>query len=53
LNSVAVGGIELYDVEAVVNLNKEFPEEILLGMSFLGRLEMQHSSSQLILRKKF
>lgn len=51
LNRVKVGGIELFEVEAAV-LDGDEPHEALLGMSFLGRLEMQNESGLLRLRKK-
>ncbi|MBI3774703.1 MAG: TIGR02281 family clan AA aspartic protease [Gammaproteobacteria bacterium] len=51
LDRVKLGSIELYSVEAVV-LDSSQPQEALLGMSFLGRLEMQNEGSLLRLRKK-
>jgi len=51
LDRVKVGGIELFNVEAAV-LDGSEPHEALLGMSFLGRLEMQNEGGLLRLRKK-
>lgn len=52
LNSVKVGSIELLNVDAMV-LDIDHPMDVLLGMSFLGRLEMINSSETLVLKKKF
>ena len=52
LKSVRVGEIELRDVAALV-LNGEYPNEVLLGMSFLGRLQMERNGRSMVLRKKF
>lgn len=41
LRSVRIGGIELSDVEAVVS-DSDYPEITLLGMSFLGKLDIEH-----------
>jgi len=51
LDRVKVGGIELFGVEGVV-LDGSEPREALLGMSFLGRLEMLNEGGLLRLRKK-
>ncbi len=51
LDRVKVGGIELHNVAAAV-LDGSEPHEALLGMSFLGRLEMRNEGSLLRLRKK-
>lgn len=51
LKSVKVGAVELKNVAAVV-LDGGYPTEVLLGMSFLGQLEMQHDAKHLVLRKK-
>lgn len=51
LKSVKVGAIELRDVDAVV-IDGGYPTDVLLGMSFLGRLEMQRDATHLMLRKK-
>ena len=52
LDSVKVGGIQLRNVEAVV-LDGAQPQRALLGMSFLGRLEMQNDGQHLVLRRKY
>lgn len=52
LDSVKVGAIQLRNVEAVV-LDGPQPQEILLGMSFLGRVEMQNDGQRLLLRRKY
>lgn len=52
LKKVTVGEISLRDVDAVV-MNGALPYDVLLGMSFLGRLEMTNSGQSLELRKKF
>lgn len=50
LNKVKVSDIELRDVEGVV-VEGGFPTEVLLGMSFLGRLEMQNTGQTLVLKQ--
>jgi aspartyl protease family protein len=50
LQSVKVGPIELFGVEAIV-VDSNFPVQALLGMSFLGRLESERTPSMLVLRK--
>ncbi|HLA75936.1 MAG TPA: TIGR02281 family clan AA aspartic protease [Gammaproteobacteria bacterium] len=52
LQRVRVGDIELRDIDALV-LDGAFPTEVLLGMSFLGRLEIQHAGKVMELRKKY
>ncbi|GAB4357114.1 MAG: TIGR02281 family clan AA aspartic protease [Gammaproteobacteria bacterium] len=52
LDSVKVGAIELRNVEAMV-LEGEHPKDVLLGMSFLGRVTMTNSERALILKKKY
>ncbi len=49
LNAVKVGTIELRNVNAVVMEGKS-PEVVLLGMSFLGRITMQHEGQLLVLK---
>lgn len=49
LDRVQVGGLALDRVEAVV-LPGESPATALLGMSFLGRVDMQKEGSLLVLR---
>ena len=51
LNSVKVGNIELRNVDAVV-LEGAQPTRLLLGMSFLGRLEMLNNGNMMTLRKR-
>ncbi|MCP3665282.1 MAG: TIGR02281 family clan AA aspartic protease [Gammaproteobacteria bacterium] len=50
LNEVALGDIRLYDVRATV-LPSMLDDEVLLGMSFLKRLEMVQRGDQLVLRQ--
>jgi aspartyl protease family protein len=50
LRSVKVGPIELNDVNATV-MQGGFPTHVLLGMSFLGRLESERTPTMLLLRK--
>jgi aspartyl protease family protein len=52
LDSVKVGELELRNVGAVV-LDGNQPAKVLLGMSYLGRLEMANSGSLMTLRKKY
>jgi aspartyl protease family protein len=52
LNSVSVGGIVLYNVEASV-LFGPYPPAPLLGASFLGQLEMNRDGSRMELRKRY
>jgi aspartyl protease family protein len=51
LAKVKVGEIELRDVDAAVIVG-DSPTEVLLGMSFLGKLEIQHKEKVMELRKK-
>jgi aspartyl protease family protein len=52
LDSVKVGDITLYNVEAVVN---EAPglDVSLLGMSFLNRTQMRAEGPNLVLEKRY
>ena len=50
LDSVAVGEITLYNVAAVV-LEGAQPDSVLLGMSFLGRVEMLRQGELMLLKK--
>lgn len=50
LDSVSIGDIELRDVEATIAPQMR-GIEVLLGMSFLGRLDLIQSQGQLILRQ--
>lgn len=52
LDSVKVGELELRNVAAVI-LDGPQPETALLGMSYLGRLEITNSGRLLTLRKKY
>lgn len=52
LDRVKVGDIELTNVDSAV-LGGDFPTQVLLGMSFLNRLEMQREGTLLELRKKY
>jgi aspartyl protease family protein len=52
LRTVAVGEIELHNVEAVV-MSGAHPEEILLGMTFLGSLEIQRVGNVMKIRKNY
>lgn len=52
LRKVTVGGIELQNISAVV-MSGPHPEKTLLGMSFLGQLEIQRNSNMMKLRKKW
>jgi aspartyl protease family protein len=52
LNSVKIGEIELRNVEAGV-IEGSQPDTPLLGMSFLGRLEMRRDGNRMDLIKKY
>lgn len=52
LDKVKVGDIELRNVAAAVH-DGDFPQTTLLGMSFLGQLDMHRRDAVLELRKKF
>lgn len=52
LDVVRTGPIELRNVDAVVMEGTQ-PDDVLLGMSFLGRLEMTNEDNRLILRRKY
>lgn len=52
LRSVAVGEIELRDVAAVVMTGTQ-PAEILLGMTFLGNLEIQRNGKVMKIKKNY
>ncbi|OQX44971.1 MAG: aspartyl protease, partial [Candidatus Sedimenticola endophacoides] len=52
LDRVRVGEIELVNVPAIV-IQGSSPQQVLLGMSFLGRVEMRHQGSVLLLREKY
>ena len=52
LDKVTVGSITLNNVDGLV-LKGNNPEVTLLGMSFLGRLEIQQTQNLMVLRKKY
>jgi aspartyl protease family protein len=52
LKQVSVGGISLNNVQGVV-IKGSSPDITLLGMTFLGNLEMEHKQNLMVLRKKF
>lgn len=52
LKAVKVGQITLSNVRAAV-IDGDYPEHVLLGNSFLNRLEMQRDGQVMVLRKKF
>lgn len=51
LNSVKLGAIEVLGVDAMV-LDGEFPRDVLLGMSFLGRVSWREEQGALIVEAK-
>jgi aspartyl protease family protein len=52
LDSVKVGDIELINVEGVV-LEGAQPQTVLLGMSYLGRLEIRNDGRLMTLQRKY
>lgn len=52
LNSVSVGGITLHNVDAGV-IQGDHPPDVLLGMSFLGRLNMKRDGDKMELTKRY
>lgn len=52
LDKVSVGSITLRNITAVV-IDGQFPIQVLLGMSFLGQLEIQHEGALMRLKKKY
>jgi len=52
LPQVKVGQLTLNNIAAVV-IEGDQPREILLGMSYLGRLEISHQQGAMLLRQKF
>ncbi|TDY01699.1 retropepsin-like aspartic protease family protein [Thiohalophilus thiocyanatoxydans] len=52
LDRVKVGNIQLHNVTGLVHEGNS-PRIILLGMSFLGQLEMQRDGERLVLKKKW
>ncbi len=51
LRSVRVGGIEAKNVDVVIQ-DGTFPEQVLLGMSFLGKLDMEHRPEGVLVLKQ-
>ena len=52
LDSVQVGNIMLTNVNGIVHANTDLPV-VLLGMSFLNRLDMRRENNNLTLKKRF
>jgi aspartyl protease family protein len=52
LDSVDVGGIKVHNVQATV-LSGNFPQTILLGMSYLRHVKMEESDGILLLTSKY
>ena len=52
LTRVRVGEIEFRDVQAAVH-EGEFPDRVLLGMSFLSRVDIRREGRMMELKKKF
>lgn len=52
LDSVRVGAIEVGNVEAIVSMG-DFPSEILLGNSYLNKVDMRRESGVLVLEAQF
>jgi aspartyl protease family protein len=52
LETIAVGKIKLNNIDAIV-VEGDSPEEILLGMSFLGRLSVKHENEVMSLQATF
>jgi aspartyl protease family protein len=52
LDSVRVGGITMTNVDGTVHENSDMPF-VLLGMSFLGRLELRHEGQTLTMLQRF
>jgi len=52
LDTVKVGDLQLRNISAVV-LEGAHPETVLLGMSYLGRLEIDNDGRLMTLRKKY
>jgi aspartyl protease family protein len=51
LDKVSIGDITVYDVQATINPHND-SDELLLGMSFLKKLEMLHREGELRLRQR-
>jgi len=52
LTNVAIGDILLHDIQAAVH-DGDYPETVLLGNSFLGRVDMKRDGQLLILEQKY
>lgn len=52
LGKVSIGGITLHNIAASV-VDGDYPEKILLGNSFLSKIEMTEQAGMLVFRKKF
>lgn len=52
LDEVQIGDIKLHNIRAMV-LDSEQPERALLGMSFLGELDIHRKDERMDLKKKF
>ena len=52
LDRVSIGSVEVQKVEATVSMG-DFPKEILLGNSYLSRVEMRRENGVLILQSRF
>jgi aspartyl protease family protein len=50
LNSVRIGDVEVYEVEAIVGPNMPYA---LLGNSFLSRFSMNRTSDQMVLERRY
>lgn len=51
VKSIRIGGIELHNVEAAV-MNNLASSKILLGMSFLKQVDMQHGPGMMVLKQR-
>ena len=52
LEKVGVGDIQLRDVKAII-VDGSSPKDVLLGMTFLSRVNMKHQESLLVLEQKY
>jgi aspartyl protease family protein len=52
LDRVAVGEIALRNVEALV-IPGDLPEQVLLGLTFLNRVELRQEGAEMVLRAKY
>jgi len=52
LNQVSVGELRFSNIDAVVIESKQ-PSQILLGMSYLSRLEIGHHNGAMVLKQKY